>query len=287
VIDYVNGQQDLEQAVVRAIGNPEERFEEDKLRMLRAPRFAARFDFRLDEATAAAIRLHAANLKQVSVERIAQELRRMLSHSSRHRCLELLVDTTLFSVVFPLVSDDARKTAQRIMPFLSLPTFESALAALLQEQLNSAADRHKSRTMNVAAACRKFKLSNEEVSTVCWLCDAFDRCSSPVELPLHELKPLLADHRHKMLLDLLQAFVQAELRPLSGVEFLQTYLAKTSAEQLDPAPLISGTDLIALGMKPVPEFSATLRLLRNEQLDEVISTHEEALQRAQMLCSAD
>jgi poly(A) polymerase len=287
VIDYVGGQQDLDRGVVRAIGHPEERFEEDKLRMLRAPRIAARFDFLLDEATAAAIRMHAANLNQVSVERIAQELRRMLSHSSRHRSLELLVETTLFSVVFPSVSDAGQKTAHRIMPFLSLPSFEPALAALLQEQLNGAADRHKSRTMNVASACREFKLSNEEISTVCWLCDAFDRCASPAELPLHELKPLLADRRHKMLLDLMEAFVHAELRVPNGIEFLNTYLAKTSAERLDPVLLISGTDLISLGMKPGPEFSATLRLLRNEQLDEKISTHEEAMTRAQVLCSAE
>lgn len=287
LIDYVGGQQDLERGVVRAIGNPEERFEEDKLRMLRAPRFAARFDFRLDEATADAIRLHAANLTQVSVERVAHELRRMLSHSSRHRSLQMLVETTLFPVVFPSVSDAGEQVVHGIMPFLSLPAFEPALAAILQEQFNGTADRYKLRTLNVAMACRDLKLSNDETSTVCWLCDAFERSSSPRELPLHELKPLLADPRHKLLLDLMNAFVRAELRAPSGVEFLNTYLAKTSAEQLNPELLITGTDLISIGMKPGPEFSATLQQLRNEQLDEQINTHEEALERAQLLHSAD
>ncbi len=287
VIDYVGGQQDLERGVVRAIGNPEERIEEDKLRMLRAPRFAARFDFCLDEATAAAIRLHAANLKQVSIERVAQELRRMLSHSSRHRSLQLLVETALFPVLFPSVSEAGEQIVHRIAPFLSLPTFEPALAAILQEQLNGTADRYKLRTLKVAMVCRDLKLSNEETSTVCWLCDAFDRSSSPSELPLHELKPLLADPRHKLLLDLMNAFVRAELRAPSGVEFLSTYLAKTCAEQLNPDLLITGTDLISLGMKPGPEFSETLRQLRNEQLDEQLNTHEEAMERARLLCSVD
>lgn len=287
VIDYVGGHQDLERGVVRAIGNPEERFKEDKLRMLRASRFAARFNFCLDEKTAAAIRLHAVDLKQVSVERVAQELRRMLSHSSRHRSLELLVETTLFPLVFPSLSEAGEKIVHRIMPFLSLPAFEPALAAILQEQVNGTADRYKLRTMHVAKVCRDFKLSNDEISTVCWLCDAFDRSSSPAELPLHELKPLLADPRHKLLLDLMEAYVRAELRAPSGVEFLNAYLAKTSAEQLNPDLLITGKDLISLGMKPGPEFSATLRQLRNEQLDEQINTHEEAMERARLLGSAD
>lgn len=283
VIDYVNGQQDLEQGVIRAIGNAEERFAEDKLRMLRAARFAARYSFSLDTATADAVRRQAAELNQVSVERIAQELRRMLGHPSRLTAMELLVDMRLFSVVFPMVPDSAMQSALRAFPFLKESAFEPAMALLFQHLLNPATDQPRKRTQAISEAGRSFRLSNEEISALCWLCDAFERSRSPDSLPLHELKPLLADKRRDLLLDLIQATVQAGTRPAGDIEYLQRWLAETPPESLDPPPLITGAELTAMGLKPGPEFSRILRLIREEQLDELISTPEEALQRAQQL----
>lgn len=283
IIDYVDGQRDLERGVIRAIGTAEERFKEDKLRMLRAARFAARFEFTLDERTAVAIRRRASELKQVSIERIAQELRRMFAHCSRHLALELLEETSLFAVIFPATSDEGRNAARRIMPFLSQPTFEPAVAAVLMERLDDTADRHKSRTARIATACREFKFSNDETSTICWLCDTCDRCRNPSQLPLHELKPLLADVRHLLLLDLIEACVCAEQRPRCDIDFLRTYLAKTTQEALNPPPLVTGSDLKTLGVKESPAFSKILRMIREEQLDEVILTRDEAIARARQL----
>ncbi|MEO2036357.1 MAG: CCA tRNA nucleotidyltransferase [Planctomycetaceae bacterium] len=283
VIDYVGGQKDLQRRVVRAIGTPKERFEEDKLRMLRATRFAARFQFSLDESTADAIRERAADLRTVSVERIAQELRQMLAHASRHVATDLLVETKLFSVLLPATTEEARNTARSIMPFLTEPAFEPAMAALLQENIDSNAERAQSRTVRIAAICRDFKLSNQEISTICWLCDGFDRCSSPSSLPLHTLKPLLADHRRTLLLDLINASVRAGRRPEADIEFLRGYLTHTTPEAMNPPPLITGSDLKSLGMGAGPAFSTILRQIRNEQLDEVISTRDEAMSRAEEL----
>ncbi|MCH2202218.1 MAG: CCA tRNA nucleotidyltransferase [Fuerstiella sp.] len=283
VIDYVGGREDLERAMVRAIGAPDERFEEDKLRMLRAARFAARFEFDLEECTAEAVRRRATDLTQVSVERISQELRRMLSHSSRHLALGLLVEIDLFSVVFPSASDEAKDLALRLAPFLRLPRFEPTLAMLLQERLDVDGDHLRVRTTHIAAACRELKFSNEEVSTICWLCDACNRCKCPSELPLHHLKPILSDNRHPLLMDLIEALVQAEMRPQNDAVFLNTYLNQTSPEILDPSPLISGVDLKRLGMKDGPEFSTVLRKIRNEQLDELISTRDEAMARVEVI----
>src|SRR5688572_8510214 len=109
VIDYVGGQQDLENRLVRAIGDPRQRLAEDKLRMLRAIRFAATFEFALDGETLTAIMQQADELTVVSVERIAAELRRMLVHPQRRRAMELLRQSRLLDVVFPEVASAAQK----------------------------------------------------------------------------------------------------------------------------------------------------------------------------------
>ncbi|HEV3237319.1 MAG TPA: CCA tRNA nucleotidyltransferase, partial [Gemmataceae bacterium] len=101
LIDYVGGKQDLEAKIVRAIGDPKIRFEEDKLRMLRAVRIAARFNFSLDEATAKAIRGMANEIQVVSAERIAEELRKLLLSPHRARGVRLLDETGLANVLFP------------------------------------------------------------------------------------------------------------------------------------------------------------------------------------------
>lgn len=100
VIDLVNGRADLEAGIIRAIGTPADRFEEDHLRMLRAVRFAASLDFVIDESTAEAVRLHAGSLSGVSRERIGQEMRRMLQHTTAVRSMQLLRELELESTVF-------------------------------------------------------------------------------------------------------------------------------------------------------------------------------------------
>src|SRR5437762_3715435 len=104
VIDYVGGQDDLARRVIRAIGDPLARIAEDKLRMLRAVRFAARFDFAIDDKTLAAIKQQARELVIVSAERIAAELRLILTHPNRARGMELLADTGLLEIVLPEAS---------------------------------------------------------------------------------------------------------------------------------------------------------------------------------------
>ena len=106
VLDYVGGEADLHRKVIRCIGSPLDRFNEDKLRMLRAVRFTARFDFELERETAAAVRDHASGLLVVSIERITQELRQMLTHPSRRRAVELADDLGVWSVILPEIPLD-------------------------------------------------------------------------------------------------------------------------------------------------------------------------------------
>jgi poly(A) polymerase len=107
VIDYVGGQEDLRQGVVRAIGDPRERIAEDKLRMLRAVRFAARFDFALDERTLTAIQEQAHELVIVSAERIAAEMRQILANPNRARGVQMLQAARLLEVVLPEIALEA------------------------------------------------------------------------------------------------------------------------------------------------------------------------------------
>src|SRR5204862_4290763 len=128
VLDYVGGQDDLKRRVVRAIGDPRARIAEDKLRMLRAVRFAARFDFALDEATLAAIKQQASELVIVSAELVAAELRLILTHPNRPRGIELLADTGLLEVILPEIATILQRRDQwsrflAIVASLHAPTF--------------------------------------------------------------------------------------------------------------------------------------------------------------------
>jgi poly(A) polymerase len=278
-IDYVGGQQDLKQGIVRAIGNPHERLAEDKLRMLRAVRFAARFNFALDTSTADAVGVHAADLNQVSVERITNELRQMLRHPSRSEALRLLVETNLFQIMFPHTSSANTETAARLFPKLKMTAFEPALTLLLHHQLRPNESSLRSRTATIADRCREFKLSNTELDTICWLSDSIERFRSPEQLPLHKLKPILANPLSEMLMDVITAAVTTGLRPETDLQFLEAYLEQTTPESLAPMPLITGNDLKSLGVESGPEFSRILRTVRNAQLDELIHTRDEALSR--------
>ncbi|MEI8371170.1 MAG: CCA tRNA nucleotidyltransferase, partial [Planctomycetia bacterium] len=170
VHDYVGGREDLKAGVVRAIGVPAMRFGEDHLRMLRAVRFAAGFGFALDGETRAAIEKMTHLVTTVSPERIAAELRAMVSRPGRRRALELLDETGLAREVLmevaPAANDAAAladwQQAARIIDALDEPDLSTALAALF-ERAGAASLRH---------AAARLRLSNREIKLACWLVDA-------------------------------------------------------------------------------------------------------------------
>src|SRR5262245_714268 len=163
VIDYVGGQVDLQRHVIRAIGDPLQRIAEDKLRMLRAMRFAARFDFAIDAATLAAITQQSHELVIVSAERVAAELRLILTHVSRARGVELLADTGLLDVILPELnpitqSPDQWSRCLAILTSLHEPTFSMSLAALLREAYQADHQKHLPQTV-----FERWKLSTDEL----------------------------------------------------------------------------------------------------------------------------
>ena len=285
VHDFVGGEADLQQGIVRAIGEPHDRMREDKLRMLRAVRFTATLDFELHEATARAVRDMAAELGIVSAERIAQELKKMLVNRHRRRAVRLLQQVDLLTVVLPelaplLAPEEPREWSHTLdlLDVLVEPDFELAMAALLQTVPNPASEpRHAPpSTGSVQAVCRRLRLSNLESEQITWLIAHRAALDDAPSLPLCRLKRLLAHPWCGSLVKLVQAGVQAAKSDPAAIHFVEQYLRETAPDVIDPPPLLTGADLIALGLTPGPQFQELLEQVRDAQLNGEISTADEA-----------
>jgi poly(A) polymerase len=286
VLDYVGGRDDLARKIVRAIGNPLARFREDKLRMLRAVRIVARFDFELDPDTAEAVQAMAAEILVVSQERIARELKKMLVHPRRRRALELAHGLKLLAVILPELAPviatagaptgpDRWLATLRALELLDIPRFEVALAGLFYELAFDDTDEKAAEFAE--QICRRLKLSNEECHDVSWLVERRHALDGAPTWPLHRLKRLLAEPLIVDLLVLARAQATARGASLADVEFCESYLRVTPWEEVDPPPLINGKDLQELGLVPGPRFKELLEIVRDAQLDGLIKTREEAL----------
>ena len=277
VIDYVDGQQDLKARVLRAIGNPRARFSEDKLRMLRAARFAATFDFEIESVTKQAIAEMADQVTSVSAERIGMELRRMLIQRGRLRAFDLLLELGLLGHVLPELgdlSDQDLQATRDLLVGLSEPTLAVALAALL---------RIKGNPKLGSDVCKRLRFTNKEGERTVWLLQNVDHLEDAQQKPWHVVQRLLA---HAGARELMQLFAASEGDNRAALEFCQEKLQLPAAE-LDPAPLLDGAALIAHGVKPGPNFAPLLEMVRNAQLDGEISDQQQALAKVdQWLASA-
>ncbi len=296
VIDYVGGREDLAAGVVRAIGNPADRFAEDKLRMLRAVRFTAAFGFEMDSGTETAIRHCSRHLNQVSIERITQELRRMLAHFSRERSFRLLHQTQLLPAIFPAVfgteagfengdlgvTTEDRETrirnAYQLLASLSGDEFEPALCGILLS-LYQAGERDSLRVKRIREQCVRLKLSGKETDFVTWLAESQQLLKNASTLPLHLLKRILSDERVEGLLNLISAIARSSGDPPVDAEYCRRYLSGVSRERLWPAPLLNGRDLKEFGVAEGAEFGRILQIIRQEQLDELLLNRDQALKR--------
>ena len=271
MIDYVGGQADLANGVIRAIGDPFTRFSEDKLRLLRAVRFAARFDFTLEAQTRAAIEAMADRVVTVAPERIAQELRPMLIHPNRRRAVELLGETGLAQALVPelkpVIEDGTawKQTLDRLER-LKQPPFVVALAAWLLEL-------GPETTANVA---QRWRLSNKECEEAVWLLKHLDRLREAPTLPWSQVQPMLVNAWATDLCDLAEADAETRGQATDHVAWCREKLALPPHE-LDPPPLISGNDLRALGIPPGKLYSTFLRRVREAQLDGQLTTPQQAL----------
>lgn len=275
VIDYVGGERDLEANLIRAIGDPLERITEDRLRMLRAIRFAATYGFRIESATMSAVQSQAAFLKDVSQERITAELMRMLSHSSRSRALRLLRESQLLSMVLPQfdemqTNEPAWDRLLQILDSDSISDGVVALAAILST------DGLRLGKQQVTKLGRALKLSNEDRNLLVWIVSHRERLELADELKFSELQPILIQPPIHGALSLLEAVATVDGSSTAVIDRCRELLNQ-SPEVLDPDPLLRGDDLMRLGMQPGPEFAKLLALVRASQLDGLIGSPEEAI----------
>ena len=285
VHDYVGGRADLTAGIVRAIGVPAMRFGEDHLRMLRAVRFAAAFDFTLEGETRAAIERMAHLVSTVSPERIAAELRALVSRPGRRRGLELLAETGLARHALVDFSGGtgggrdhgpAWSWAASAVGALDEPGLPTALALLAEATLPAA-----TAAAGLAQVAARLRLSNREAATARWLLQAVGELgdAAPGELlrrPWSRVQPWLADERAFLLADLLRARAACGRGSADAAAWAAAQTTRPRSE-IDPAPLLTGDDLLAAGVPPGRPIGEMLGLLRTMQLDGEIATREEAL----------
>lgn len=277
VIDFVGGEQDIRRRVVRAIGDPRARFEEDKLRMLRAVRFSATFGFELEEQTRAAVAAMAPQINIVSAERITQEMRAMLVHANRAQALESLLGLGLLAEILPEapVGGDLWQRTLGLLESLSAPSFEVALAGLFWHVPDGARETHAL----VTEVARRWRLSNKELERIVWLVEHRDSLRAAQQLPWPRLQRLLIAPGIEELLALHEAaevVVTVDASAKDDLMFCREQL-RLPPEVLNPAPLLTGDDLLRHGVPSGPRFKLLLERVRDAQLDGEVTTNEEAL----------
>jgi poly(A) polymerase len=309
VIDYVGGRDDLTAGVLRAIGDPAQRFAEDKLRMLRAVRFATRFGFTLDPATAHAIRAMAGAITVVSAERIAEELRKLLTGPRRADGLRLMDDVALLTPVLPEAEEMKRQPqgppaapvgnvwthTLRVLELLPADaSFALALAALLHDvgkpsTVGRTPEKftfhgHDLRGRDMAGRiCQRLKLSNAERERVEWLVGMHIYLCDAPRMKASKLKPVLAHAGIRELLTLHRADAVAWNRSVEHVEFCERKLAEWSAAELTPPPLLTGDDLHEMGVPQGPVYKRLLDAVREAQLDGTVTTKEQGIELVKRL----
>jgi len=301
VLDYVDGRADLERRLVRVIGDAGARFDEDRLRLLRAVRFAARMGFEIEPATLDAIRRRHTLILKVAAERVRDELSRILTEGGARRGFELLVETGLLVQILPEVAamqgveqppefhpeGDVWTHTLRLLGGLDHPTLTLALSALLHDvgkpPTFRVADRirfdgHAERGVEMAHVIMlRLRYPNGVMERVEALVANHMRFLQVGRMKESTLKRFLRMPGFQEHLELHRLDCLAGSGRLENYEFVRGKLAEYSAERLAPAPLLTGDGLVAAGYTPGPRFSRILTAVEDAQLEGRIRTAEEAL----------
>jgi poly(A) polymerase len=307
VLDFVGGQADLQAKVIRAIGEPDRRFKEDKLRMMRAVRFAARFGFEIEAETFRAVRRRVAEIHQVSPERLREELTKMLTEGAARQAFELLDETWLLQQVLPEIG--AMKGVEQplqfhpegdvwihtLMMLEGLPAIVSptlAWGVLLHDvgkpatfqSATETGDRirfnnHVAVGVRIAEAiCARLRFSNEDTEQILALVANHMKFGAVEEMRAATLKRFVRQPHFDEHLALHRLDCLSSHRQLETYEFVKRFIEMTPPEQVRPERLLTGDDLQEMGFRPSPLFSQILQALEDAQLEGDIKTREEAKQ---------
>jgi len=303
VLDFVGGRADLAAGIVRAIGDPERRFQEDKLRMLRGVRFAARFRYAIDPLTFDAMQKLAPGIHQVSRERVRDELNKMLTEGHARRAFELLDESGLLKEVLPEIT--------RMHGVEQPPKFHPegdvfVHTMMLLEQLHAGSsptlawgallhDVGKPPTFRVAPErirfdghvevgvamareiCHRLHFSNDDTAQVETLVANHMRFKDVERMKPATLKRFIRMPQFEEHLELHRMDCLASHGELCLYEFVKEKLRTTPPAEIRPAPLLSGDDLIAIGFRPGPRFKEILVAVEDAQLEGKLHTRTEAI----------
>lgn len=300
LLDWVGGQDDIRQRTVRTIGAAEERFEEDKLRMVRAIRFAARLDFAISDETYEAICLFAPKLNQVSLERLRDELVLIVTGPNAGRALRLMHDTGLLEPILPEIEamvgveqppqfhpeGDVMEHTCMMLDSARAPSLELGMAVLLHDvgkpSTQTMAERIRFDEHDRAGEamardiCRRLRFSNEQIDDIATLVGSHMRFMAVQRMKLSTLKRLLAMPHFDEHLELHRLDCIASHGKLDNYEFLRQKLEEFSHDEIAPPPLLTGHDLIAMGYPPGPTFREILSAVQEEQLEGHLANPEDA-----------
>lgn len=309
VLDYVGGRDDLRAGIIRAIGHAEERFREDKLRMLRAVRFAARLGYTIEPETLRAIQKLAPEIAQVSAERVRDELTKLLTEGAARRGFELLDETGLLPQVLPEISrmrgveqppqfhpeGDVWIHTRMMLEGLNAGCSPTLAWGVLLHDVGKPPtfappsgphgrirfDRHvEVGTRMAEEICGRLRFSNADTEQVAALVANHLRFKDVPQMKPATLKRFARLERFDEHLELHRLDCISSHRNLENYEFMRRFLTETPPEEVHPARLLTGDDLIDLGLKPGPRFKEILETAEDAQLDGKIVTRDEALRWA-------
>ncbi len=310
VLDFVGGRKDIQAGVIRAIGDPMRRFTEDKLRMLRAVRFSARFDYVIEPNSANSIVALAALIAQVSAERLRDELTKILTEGAARRGFELLDSMGLLIQLLPEVSKMKgvaqppeyhpegdvwihtllllEKLTTGCSPTLAWgvllhdvgkpPTFAPAEVTGDRIRFNEHAEIG---TRIAEAMCRRWRFSNEETGQIAALVANHMKFKDVLNMRLATLKKFVRQEHFEEHLELHRLDCLSSHGNLENYDFTRHFIESTPPDEVRPPRLLTGDDLKSMGFLPGPAFREILEAVENAQLDGRIADHEAAIQMVQ------
>jgi len=306
VLDYVGGRDDLRAGIIRAIGRPEVRFREDKLRMLRAVRFAARFGYTIEPETMRAIQKLALEIGQVSAERLRDEFTKLLTEGAARRGFELLDETHLLPHLLPEIAQmkgveqppqfhpEGDVWIHTLLMLEGLPPQSSptlAWGVLLHDVGKPPTfsppsgpsgrirfDRHvEVGTRMAEQICERLRFSNDDTAQIASLVANHLRFKDVPQMKRSTLKRFVRLNRFEEHMELHRLDCSSSHRNLENYEFMRRFLAETPPAEVRPVRLLTGDDLIGLGFRPGPKFKEILEAAEDAQLEGNISTREDAV----------
>jgi len=301
--DFVGGKQDIKDGLLRTIGNPDKRFNEDYLRILRAIRFSTKFGFKIAPSTFMAINKFAKKIVYLSKERVRDELNKMFTGPSPGKALQLLSDTGILSVVLPEIEamrgitqpkayhpeGDVFEHTKLMLSKMVTPNTELAWSILLHdvgkpltlEFDENSIERfycHAEKGAEIAEnILKRLKFTNASISKICFAVKNHMRYACIKEMRTMKLKRLIAEPTFPIELELHRLDCLCSNKITDNFIFLLDTVHRQNGETKLPPPLITGKDLISLGYRPGPEFGNIISQIEEKQIEKVINTKDEAM----------